>query len=226
VTLSGLLSPSAADAISATLESTGRTVINNATADERVIEPEWTDALTNTLQSMNGIENPRVMIAASGLVTLSGLADNADVRREAANASFDAFGNSVSLRNDITVKGPSFNDLIASIDLAGIRFNTGSSQLDADSVGILQQVADALTQVPSATVAISGHTDSTGSAGRNLSLSGQRANRVRDFLIERGISGDRMTAEGFGSNQPIATNDTSAGRAANRRIEFALTNGE
>jgi len=116
--------------------------------------------------------------------------------------------------------------LIAQIDLAAIRFRTNSSELDADSVNILDQVADALQQVPSATVEIEGHTDSTGNNERNIVLSGERADRVRSFLINRGIGGDRLTTRGYGSSQPIASNDTVTGRALNRRIELVLTNGE
>ncbi len=226
LTIAGLLPPSAAEALGGSFENSGRSVVSNVTADERVMQPEWTDALATTLQAMNGIENSKIMIAASGTLTLSGLADSAADRQRAANAGFDAFGNSVSLLNDITVKGPDITQLLASIDLAAIRFRSGSSELDADSVSILEQVAGALEQVPDATVAISGHTDSTGSANRNLVLSGQRADRVRSFLIERGISGDRLTSQGFGSSQPIASNDTVTGRALNRRIDIALTNGE
>jgi len=132
----------------------------------------------------------------------------------------------VSLRNDITVKGPDISELIAQIDLAAIRFRTNSSELDADSISILNQVAAALQQVPSATIEVAGHTDSTGNNERNTVLSGERADRVRDFLINSGISGDRMTSTGYGSSQPIASNDTVTGRALNRRIELVLTNGE
>ncbi len=226
LTIAGLLPPSAAEAIGATFDGTGRTVVNNVTADERVMQPEWTDALATTLLTMDNIENPKVMIAASGDLTISGLANSESDRQQAVDASFNAFGNSVSLRNDIKVKGPDITELLASIDLAAIRFRSGSAELDADSVEILQQVADALAQAPNADVAISGHTDSTGSAQLNLALSGQRAERVRSFLIERGISGDRMTAQGFGSSQPIASNGTVTGRALNRRIDIALINGE
>lgn len=224
LTIAGLLPPAAADAISSAFEGTGRTVVSNVTADDRVMQPEWTDALASTVQAMDGIENSKVIVAASGELTISGLADSDAARQQAADASFNAFGNSVSLLNDITVKGPDITELLASIDLAAIRFRSGSAELDADSIGILEQVADALTQVPDANVAISGHTDSTGSAEINLALSGQRAEQVRNFLIERGINGDRMTAQGFGSSQPIASNGTVTGRALNRRIDIALIN--
>jgi len=226
VTLAGLLPQATVESLTGAFESQGRTVVSNVTADERVIEPGWTDALSNALQIMQGIENPQITVATTGDLTISGEAANNSDRQRASDNNFDAFGNSVSLRNDITVKGPDISELLARIDLAAIRFRSNSSELDGDSISILNQVADALQQVPDAEVAISGHTDSTGNDERNLVLSGERADRVRSFLLDRGISGDRMTTQGFGSTQPIASNGTVTGRALNRRIEFALTNGE
>ena len=225
VKLVGLLPAGSADAIVATLESSGKTVVSNVSIDERVMEPAWVDAIVESLDTMGAIENPRVNISSSGELTLSGLADNDTARQLAADNTWAAFGNSVSLRNDITVKGPDISELIAQIDLAAVRFRTNSSELDADSINILEQVADALGQVPSATIEIAGHTDSTGNDQRNLTLSGERAEQVRNFLIDRGISSDRMTSRGYGSSQPIASNETVTGRALNRRIELVLTNG-
>ena len=226
VTLSGLLPQATVESLTGAFESAGRTVVSNVTADERVIEPGWTGALSNALQIMQGIENPQVTVATTGDLTISGMAASNSDRQRASDNNFDAFGNSVSLRNDITVKGPDISELLARIDLAAIRFRSNSSELDGDSISILNQVADALQQVPDAEVAISGHTDSTGNDQRNLVLSGERAERVKNFLIDRGISGSRMTTQGFGASQPIASNDTITGRALNRRIDFALTNGE
>jgi len=222
VTLAGLLPEVTVESLISAFESAGRTVVSNVTADERVIEPTWTEALSKTLESMQDIENAKVTVATTGNLTISGEAANNSDRQRASDNNFDAFGNSVSLRNDITVKGPDISELFASIDLAAIRFRSNSSELDGDSISILNQVADALQQVPDAGVDISGHTDSTGNDQRNLVLSGERAERVKSFLIERGISGDRMTTQGFGATKPIASNDTITGRALNRRIEFAL----
>ena len=226
VTITGLLPAVTADAVTSALRDTGKTVTSNVTVDERVIEPDWTSALSGALDQMNRIENAKVAISSTGELTVSGVADNDNDRQQAGQNTFSIFGDSVSLRNDITVKGPDITQLIAQIDLAAIRFRTNSSELDADSVNILDQVADALQQVPSATIEIEGHTDSTGNNERNIVLSGERADRVRTFLINRGIGGDRMTSRGYGSSQPIASNDTVTGRALNRRIELVLTNGE
>ncbi len=222
VQLVGLLPAAAAESITNVLESNGSTVIANITVDERVMQPAWTDAITQSFASLRDLENAKVIVSSGGDLTLSGTAANQAALDQATVNAQAPFGNSVSLRNDIIAKGPDIRELFAQIDLAAIRFRSNSSELDTDSVSILDQVADALAQSPETTVAISGHTDSTGNDERNLVLSRERAEKVRNYLIDRGISGDRMTSQGYGSTQPIASNNTVTGRALNRRIEFGL----
>ena len=226
VKISGLLTASSAEAITKAYENAGRTVESSVSIDERVIQPSWTYALSQSTQNMREIEQASVTISSSNELTISGIADNNSERQQAADNSSSAFGNSVSLRNDIRIKEPDINALFAQIDLAAIRFRTNSAELNADSIAILEQVSEALLQVPSAKIAVEGHTDSTGNNERNQELSAERANTVRSFLINRGIGSDRLTSRGFGSSQPIASNDTVTGRALNRRIEFQLSNGE
>ena len=226
VKISGLLTASSADAITKAYENAGRTVESSVSIDERVIQPSWTYALSQSTQLMSEIEQARVTISSSNELTISGIADNNSERQQAADNSSSAFGNSVILRNDITIKEPDISALFARIDLTAIRFRTNSAELDAGSIAILEQVSDALSQVPSAKIAVEGHTDSTGNSERNQQLSGERADTVRNFLINRGINGDRLTSRGYGSSEPIASNDTVTGRALNRRIEFKLSNGE
>jgi len=71
---------------------------------------------------------------------------------------------------------------------------------------------------------IEGHTDSVGSNSLNQKLSDARANAVMDYLINNGVSAARLNAKGFGEESPIESNNTRAGRAANRRVEVKLVN--
>ena len=75
-------------------------------------------------------------------------------------------------------------------------------------------------------IAVTGHTDSSGSAQRNLQLSASRADAVRTYLISLGIEAERVSARGAGSTQPIASNATAAGRERNRRIEIDIAAGD
>ena len=79
-----------------------------------------------------------------------------------------------------------------------------------------------LNEYPTAKFTVEGHTDSVGSDQLNQKLSEERANSVRNFLIDKGIDAGRLTAIGYGEEKPIATNNTRAGRAQNRRVEINL----
>jgi outer membrane protein OmpA-like peptidoglycan-associated protein len=87
----------------------------------------------------------------------------------------------------------------------------------------MSEVASALSSGDSKSrIVVEGHTDSTGSAETNQELSMKRAAAVRDALVSRGVSADRISVEGFGAARPIADNTSQAGRANNRRVEIVL----
>lgn len=103
-----------------------------------------------------------------------------------------------------------------------ILFDTGRSSIKAESTTVMVDIIQILNEYPNAKFTVEGHTDSVGSAKLNQSLSEKRANAVRDFLIDKGIGADRLTAIGYGEDKPIATNNTRAGRTQNRRVEINL----
>lgn len=103
-----------------------------------------------------------------------------------------------------------------------IEFESGSATLTASGQKILDEMAIALNKVGGKKVKVIGHTDSSGDADKNLTLSQQRAAAVKNYLIGKNIAAENLTAEGFGSNQPVADNITAEGRRKNRRIEFEV----
>ncbi len=103
-----------------------------------------------------------------------------------------------------------------------ILFDTGKASIKAESTSVMVDIIQILSEYPTARFTVEGHTDSVGSAKLNQSLSEKRANSVRDFLIDKGIGADRLTAIGYGEDKPIATNKTRAGRTQNRRVEINL----
>jgi OOP family OmpA-OmpF porin len=107
--------------------------------------------------------------------------------------------------------------------LQGTEFETNSDRLTAESVQVLDDVVATLQRYPDLEFEIGGHTDSTGAAEYNEGLSLRRAQTVHDFLASKGISESRMTVRGYGETAPIETNDTDAGRAANRRVSLRVT---
>jgi outer membrane protein OmpA-like peptidoglycan-associated protein len=109
------------------------------------------------------------------------------------------------------------------LTLRGVNFELGKAVLLPISRDILSEVARSLVANPQVRVEVAGHTDSTGSRALNERLSLARAEAVRAFLIENGVSADRMAVQGYASTQPVATNKTASGRAQNRRVELRRT---
>lgn len=108
------------------------------------------------------------------------------------------------------------------IALRNIFFDTGKSTLRSESNAELDRLVKLMKDVPSLKIEISGHTDNTGSATLNATLSQDRAQAVVNYLKTKGIAANRMTAMGYGSTQPISSNNTSDGRQQNRRTEFEI----
>ena len=104
--------------------------------------------------------------------------------------------------------------------LDGVTFATGRAELTVDAMTILDGVAASLVESADVNVEIQGHTDVTGSRALNVRLSGQRAESVRLYLIQKGVVATRLTARGYGPDQPVAPNTTTEGRAQNRRVEL------
>ncbi|MBX2799378.1 MAG: OmpA family protein [Myxococcales bacterium] len=102
-------------------------------------------------------------------------------------------------------------------------FEYGKAVIDGMSFSLLQEVADVINDNPRLTlVQVEGHTDSDGGDSYNLRLSQARALAVVEFLVGAGVSQSRVQAKGFGESLPIASNDTTAGKAQNRRVEFTI----
>ncbi len=106
--------------------------------------------------------------------------------------------------------------------LHGLNFETASARLSPGSTSMLEQVAAALRANPGIEVNIHGHTDNVGDADYNRELSQFRAEAVKQFLVDLGVSARRLQARGFGKSDPLADNVTAAGRAQNRRVELVL----
>jgi len=105
---------------------------------------------------------------------------------------------------------------------SGITFATDSSNIQPQFRSTLDQVAQTLSQYDQTYIDVYGHTDSTGSESYNQALSERRAQSVADYLSSHGVQAARIATRGFGETQPIASNDTEEGRAANRRVEIKL----
>ncbi len=103
-----------------------------------------------------------------------------------------------------------------------VRYAVAKFKVLPSSYKLLNQVVDALKDMPKMRVRIEGHTDSVGGESKNLKLSQKRAESVKAYLVSKGIAEDRLEAVGFGLTRPLASNRTAKGRAQNRRTEFHI----
>lgn len=109
------------------------------------------------------------------------------------------------------------------ISLLGIKFPSGRSTIEANSAALMAKVRDALQLFPDASITVEGHTDAHGSDSANLILSQDRADAVKQYLVNTfGANPERITSIGYGEARPVATNETAEGRARNRRIDLVI----
>ncbi len=125
-------------------------------------------------------------------------------------------------RNDVQIEQLRQDVLLLTLD-QDVQFAVDSAVVEPGFRDTLGKVADVLRRHPGTRVAVIGHTDSTGAERYNEMLSNRRAEAVRDELAAMGVARDRLTTLGRGETEPRASNDTAAGRAANRRVELVLT---
>lgn len=135
----------------------------------------------------------------------------AELERQLKNAQIEKVKDS----NDLQAIKVTFDN--------GILFAVNSSQLSAASKQDLNELARNLNQNPETNVQVFGYTDNTGGQQLNERLSLQRAESVANYLMSDGVSAGRISARGFGWNDPVASNTTAEGRAQNRRVEIYIT---
>tara|TARA_R110002094_G_scaffold216836_1_gene187798 strand:- start:1441 stop:2073 length:633 start_codon:yes stop_codon:yes gene_type:complete len=172
--------------------------------------------------------------AAAGLISgiLTGDDSNGKIKRTLAGAAIGAaIGNQLDkqeeeLRADLGGSGAVITNtgdrLIVTLPEA-ITFDTASASVRPSLAGSLVRLADSLNKYPDTDIDVIGHTDSVGDNSYNQGLSNRRADSVSTILINNGVSSGRIRSYGRGEDQPIASNDTFSGRAANRRVEVIIT---
>ncbi len=169
------------------------------------------------------------------------VADAASGTAEAAKNLWASLGNLLKtvLPNGIELNLPEFGvekKLLGFIEDAGkavdtsiwfsfdrLLFETGSSTLKPDSQEQLKNIAEIMNAYPAVEIKLGGYTDTTGDPQSNLKLSQDRADSVKQQLVGLGVAENRIVAEGYGQEHPVATNDTEEGRAKNRRIDILVT---
>jgi outer membrane protein OmpA-like peptidoglycan-associated protein len=184
----------------------------------------------------NMTETQRSAAIGAGVGTLAGAAIGQDRQSAVIGAGLGALGGYIwsnqmaqkkaameqaTAGTGVDVTQTADNQLKLNIP-SDISFDINSAVIKPNLRPILDQFAQGLANQPNTEIRIIGHTDSTGSDAINNPLSVNRAASARNYLVSRGVSGQRIQIDGRGSHEPIADNYTEAGRAKNRRIEMFL----
>jgi outer membrane protein OmpA-like peptidoglycan-associated protein len=109
------------------------------------------------------------------------------------------------------------------VSMSDVLFDTGQYSLKPGAREKLAKVAGILISYPGLNIAVGGYTDNVGGDAMNQKLSENRADSVRDYLVEQGVQGNSVSAQGFGNTLPVASNDNSGGRQQNRRVELVVS---
>jgi outer membrane protein OmpA-like peptidoglycan-associated protein len=152
----------------------------------------------------------------------------ADQARSESDAAYLAAANSeqqtTELQRQIEELQARVTDRGLVLTLGDVLFESGRADLKTGTAGNLNKLVFFLNKHPDRSVAIEGYTDSVGSEDYNQALSQRRADSVRSYLVRQGIGSGRLTASGMGMSDPVAGNDSAAGRQQNRRVEVIVSN--
>lgn len=208
-------------------------VLGDGAAPER-----WERAIFAGLEALGDVESGELTVEPEAIFLIGRSQGAADARRAGAVlAEKSPEGYARFSRIEIVETRPKTEDELAGPTLSPqecvdalnaavqedpIQFASGSTEVSGDSVQVLDELGAILLRCPSARVEIGGHTDSLGSQEVNARLSRERAESVWGALVGRRVARDRLTAQGYGPSEPVASNETEEGRRRNRRIEFKL----
>ncbi|HNW88642.1 MAG TPA: OmpA family protein [Bacteroidales bacterium] len=206
-----------------------------ALTNAQTLEPTETSALLNvSVSSMEGKPRAGEMISLAGQKNKKPFTGITDAKGkfsvllpegDSYDIKYKTFGGDVKYKQ-ITIpnqEGMYTYQLDIKYDppktytLENVFFDTGKSSLRSESYKALNDLVEVMKLKPTMVIEIAGHTDSVGSPESNLKLSFNRANALRTYLISHGIAAERVTAQGYGDTQPVASNDTEEGRQQNRR---------
>lgn len=193
----------------------------------------WSMRVLAGIEALSRLHDGRVTVTPETIV-VSGRTGRADARDEIAARAIETLGPQASLEIEVAYDEaldplaalPTPEECLAKIaavtDAAKITFDPGSATISAEGEPVIEAIAEILRSCPDLRLRISGYTDSQGREESNLRLSQDRAEAVLSALRAERVPVAGFEAQGFGEADPIASNESEAGREANRRIEFTL----
>ncbi len=193
-----------------------------------VVPDWWRGATTTLLEAVAVLDAPRASLTSDSL-TIRGVASNPAQVEARMHAVKKAIPGDMQLDVRLTAIDPAVSPAslchreLRSLRLAPVYFDESGTRMRTSAIPVLEQVAAFADACRGTTIAITGHTDSSGNEIYNQVLSLSRARTVAAWLQERGIDADRLEVAGAGSSFPVADNATRYGRSLNRRIDIAFS---
>ncbi len=193
----------------------------------------WLVRVLAGIESLSLLENGSVVVQGN-VVDIQGVTGNPDARFEIARLMSEKLGEAENFRIDVTYDEaldpqaalPSPQECVDRINAVlaerKVTFAAGSAEIDPQAEATIDRIAEIMQECQDVAMEIGGYTDSQGREEMNLSLSQARAQAVLNALLARRVLTTNLVAHGYGEENPVADNDTEAGREANRRIEFRL----
>ncbi len=179
-------------------------------------------AAANTEITNSKLRLDKQAAEADAAAKLQATASDNDAR-QAATALAAANARVAQMETELSTLNAKKTERGMVITLGDVLFDTNKADLRSRGSDSVKKLADFFKKYPERTATIEGYTDSTGSSDYNQGLSERRANAVRSALMSLGVNGDRISTRGLGEADPVASNDTPAGRQLNRRIEIILS---
>lgn len=191
---------------------TGESKTSNAT--KGAIIGAVSGAVVGLVSGDDSVERRKRVLIGAGVGALAGGAVGYYMDQQEAKLRAELQGTGVSVTrmgDNITLNMP-----------GNVTFATDSSDLNSQFFDVLTSVSKVMNEFDKTVVEVAGHTDSDGSQGYNQSLSERRAGSVAEYLTTQGVIGQRLITIGMGETAPVAGNDTSMGKRANRRVEITM----
>lgn len=215
----------------------GSTAVRTTARVDDTLPADWSNRVLAGIEALSQLSNGAVIVTQDAL-SVTGNTGNQDARSEISGLLADKLGESEEFEISVTYQEkldpalgiPTPEECEAMIgEIIGdrkITFEPGSATLDLATRDIMDEIAELLQLCGDIPLVIAGHTDSQGRESMNQQLSQERAQAVVNALRQRRVLTASYEVIGYGEEQPIASNDTEAGREANRRIEFKLRRPE
>lgn len=202
----------------------GNRVVDQLAVGNVIAPPNWSANVEKILdQNLKNVSQGQINVNGT-TVNLRGQIKNEALRQGLVSHIASNLTSSYNVKDALTIMTSEQTNLNDTLAGRIIEFDSGSSNIRAASIGLLDEVAQRISNLGTKTVEVIGHTDNEGNPNNNLILSRARAEAVKAYLIQKGIAPERIVTNGLGDAQPVADNETPEGRTRNRRIEFRIVN--